>query len=82
MSHFYGSLRNSGQKTESTKGGHKTQLLSSHLRTWDFGVSTNIYQNDSGYDEVEVSLTGGSDGGPATLLGRYSLKDYEKMVSK
>jgi len=65
MSHYYSSIK--GQKGEATRCGSKNSGISTHVRTWNFGIQVFI-RHKNGKDVAEIYQTGGSNDPRATLL--------------
>jgi hypothetical protein len=60
MSRFYGSL--TGQaKTTATRRGGPSSGVEAHVRGWEIGVRTQVYDYN-GQDRVRVYVTSGSNG--------------------
>jgi hypothetical protein len=59
MSHYYASIQ--GPKGAATRCGTKGSGISTHVRTWDFGIKV-IITHRNGRDIAEIYQTTGSNG--------------------
>ena len=77
MAQYYADIQ--GNRGMATRMGTKKSGLSGHIRGWHIGARVYVgFNNETGEDEVTVSLTSGSGGtGRFKDLGTFSAKDVE-----
>jgi hypothetical protein len=64
-----------GCRGEASRLGSEKSGISASVDGWNIGVNVRIWVNDAGKDQVEVYLSGGSNGYSTKHLGTFTEGD-------